>query len=248
MQCLPPKRKFRQSQAREATMATGPINKVNEATNMEKDGDFSCEESSRGPANDLFNVAGNDNCASNPPPVPRRIVRARRPAFITTDPSTSGRVSALIDASNPLFFTTGDGTISSSVPTMSPTFAIGVGGGGDVVVGTTGATDSTNRPKYRTLRRRAMRAIQHGGGRNGARSSATIGAGNVHRASEIENTDNDAREATRIQRTIQIENSANGEALSSLHGTVASAGVVERVTNVTNSVSGEISDGLALLV
>ena len=224
-------------------MATGPINKVNEATNMEKDGDCSCEESSRGPANDLFNVAGNDNCASNPPPVvPRRIVRARRPAFITTDPSTSGRVSALIDASNPLFFTTGDGTISSSVPTMSPTFAIGVGGGGDVVVGTTGATDSTNRPKYRTLRRRAMRAIQHGGGRNGARSSATIGAGNVHRASEIENTDNDAREATRIQRTIQIENSANGEALSSLHGTVASAGVVE------NSVSGEISDGLALLV
>jgi len=223
---------------------------MSEATNMEKDSDCSCEESSRGPANDLFNVAGNvvNNCASNPPPVPRRIVRARRPAFIATDPSTSGRVSALIAASDPLF-TTGDGTISSSVPTMSPTFAIGVGGGRDVVVGTTGATDSTNRPKYRTLRRRAMRAIQHGGGRNnGARSSATIGVGNVHRASEIENTDNDAREAARIQRTIQIENSANGEALSSLHGTVASAGVVERVANVTNSVSGEIRDGLALLL
>ena len=232
-------------------MATGPIDKC-EATNMEKDcySDRSCEESSRGSANDLFNVAGNvvNNCASNPPPVPRRrIVRARRPAFITTDPSTSGRVPALIAASNPLF-TAGDGTISSSVPTVSPTFAIGVGGG-DVVVGTTGATDSNNRPKYRTLRRRAMRAIQHGGGRNnGARSSATIGAGNVHRASEIENTDNDAREAARIQRTIQIENSANGEALSSLHGTVASAGVVERVANVTNSVSGEIRDGLALLL
>lgn len=228
-------------------MATGPS--TSEATTYVQHGER-LPSSSRGPANDLFNVAGNvNNRASNPPPVPRRIVRARRPAIITTDPSTSGRVSALIAASDPLF-ATGDGTISSSVPTMSPTFAIGVGGGRDVVVVGTGATESNNRPKYRTLRRRAMRAIQRGGGRNnGARSYATIGAGIVHRASEIENTDNDAREAARIQqRTIRIENSANGEALSSLHGTVASAGVVERVANVTNSISGEISDGLALLL
>lgn len=205
----------------------------------------SCEDCpSRGPANDLFNVAGNDNCTSNPPPVPRRIVRARRPAFITTNPSMSGRVSAFIAASNPLP-TTGDGTMSS-VPTVSPTFAIGVGGGANTrripFVGT-GATDSTNRPNYRTLRRSAMRAIQHGGGRNGARSSATIAAGNVHRASEIENTDNDARKASRIQ----IESSTNGEAMSSSHGTVTS-GVEERVANVTNSISGEIRDGLASLV
>ena len=205
---------------------------------------------------------------SNPPPTTvaprwngRRIIRARRPALITTDPSMNGRISTLTTTSSS---TTTDGvTISSSVvPAVSPTFAIGVGGGAGrnvVVVGPTpGAdTNSTNTtlPNYRTLRRRAMRAIQqqHEGGErnnnNGALgSSSTIGVaggGNVHgrASSEIEGTTTTVNELSSLEAAMTTVNelSSLAEAMSSLlHGTVTSAGVDERVSNGTNSISGEI--------
>jgi hypothetical protein len=109
-----------------------------------------------------------------------------------------------------------------------------------------------------------MRAIQQGGERNnnnGALGSSSPpvsigvagGGGNGHgrASSEIEGTTATAlNELSNLAAAIQIINDWKPpEAMSSLlHGTVTSAGVVERVDNGTNSISGEIfRDSFALL-
>jgi hypothetical protein len=102
---------------------------------------------------------------------------------------------------------------------------------------------------------RAIQQQQHGGERNnnnnglalGSSSPVTIGVAggsNVHgrASSEIESTTTTVNEPSSLAAAIQIINDWKPpEAMSSLlHGTVTSAGVVERVDNGTNSISGEI--------